>query len=296
MVCRVRKAIYGLKQAPRAWYLMVSKYIAEVLGFKTTVSDPCLFFQRSSSGRLMLIFLFVDDLQVGFHREDQAEWDALKAKLVERFQTKDLGPSTWILGMRIQRDRARRTITLDQELYVTKALERYGLLECKVQATPEAVGQSPLLNQTGHQTFMEMVGTLMYAGISCRPDITHAVHALASAMQAPTEWHLQAAKRVLRYLAGTKEVGLVFDSRNGSTLGDSQGRQHGVQVDVCAYADADWANDRVDRKSISGWVAKVNGDPVSWASKKQRTVALSTCETELYAEVEPSRRYSGSEV
>jgi hypothetical protein len=66
-------------------------------------------------------------------------------------------------------------------------------------------------------------------------------------------------------------------------LGDSRGQTR-TQVDVCAYADADWANGKGDRRSITGWVSKVNGDPISWASKKQRTVALSTCEAELYAE------------
>ena len=131
---------------------------------------------------------------------------------------------------------------------------------------------------------MEITGTLMYAAISTRPDIAHAVHYLASNMQAPTQRHMQAAERVLRYLAGTKDVGLVFGSRNGDTVGDSRGRKAQVQVDVCAFADADWANDKGDRKSISGWVAKLNGDPVSWSSKKQRVVALSTCEAELYAE------------
>ena len=124
----------------------------------------------------------------------------------------------------------------------------------------------------------------MYAAISTRPDIAHAVHYLASNMQAPTQRHMQAAERVLRYLAGTKEVGLVFGSRNGDTVGDSRGRRAQVQVDVCAFADADWANDKGDRRSITGWVAKLNGDPVSWSSKKQRVVALSTCEAELYAE------------
>jgi hypothetical protein len=104
-------------------------------------------------------------------------------------------------------------------------------------------------------------------------------------MQAPTQRHMQAAERVLRYLAGTKDVGLVFGSRNsGAAAGDSRGRKTQVQVDVCAFADADWANSKGDRRSISGWVAKLNGDPVSWSSKKQRVVALSTCEAELYAE------------
>jgi hypothetical protein len=287
MVCRLRKALYGLKQAPRNWYLLVSKFIAS-LGFKASASDPCLFHLRSRTGRLMLLFLFVDDFQVSFHRSDAAEWSALKAQLVQRFNTKDMGESKWILGMRIQRDRKLRTITLDQELYVTKALEKYGLAECKVADTPEAVGaaqQEPTeeqLKPADRQRYMEIVGTLMYAAISTRPDIAHAVHRLASNMLAPTRLHMAAAERVLRYLAGTKEVGLVFGSRNGDVVGDSRGRAQ-LQVDVCAYSDADWGNDKADRKSVTGWVAKVNGDPVSWASKKQRTVALSTCEAELYA-------------
>jgi hypothetical protein len=124
----------------------------------------------------------------------------------------------------------------------------------------------------------------MYAAISSRPDIAHAVHYLASNMVAPTARHMQAAERVLRYLAGTKDIGLVFGARNGDAVGDSRGHSTQVQVDVCAFADADWANNKGDRKSISGWVAKLNGDPVSWSSKKQRVVALSTCEAELYAE------------
>src|SRR3954452_16463724 len=105
-------------------------------------------------------------------------------------------------------------------------------------------------------------------------------------MQAPTEADMTAAKRVLRYLAGTKEVGLLFGANShagGLASGDSRGHTKQM-LSVCAYADADWANDKSDRKSITGWVAKLNGDPISWASKKQRTVAQSTCEAELYAE------------
>ena len=135
------------------------------------------------------------------------------------------------------------------------------------------------------QLFQEIVGTLMYAAVSCRLDIAHAVHALASDMQAPTGRSMLAAKRVLRYLAGTKEIGLVFGALAGGNISasDTRGRNSTV-VEVCAYADADWANDKKDRKSITGWVAKLNGDPISWSSKKQRVVALSTCEAELYAE------------
>ena len=123
----------------------------------------------------------------------------------------------------------------------------------------------------------------MYAGGSCRLDVVHCAHYLASHMQAPKQRHMRAADRLFRYLAGTAEVGIVFGSRSELTESDSRGRSL-MQVDVCAYADADWANSKSDRRSITGWVAKLNGDPVSWASKKQSVVALSTCEAELYAE------------
>lgn len=288
-VCKLHKSLYGLKQGPRNWDKLIHPFIIHEMGFGATISDPSLYFRRSRSGRLMMIYRFVDDLQGSHHLEDKAEFMTLMTLLQKRFNVKTMATSTWMLGMRITRDRKLRTITLDQELYITKALERYGLQQCRVVSTPEAVGAaievSAVLEEPADtQRYMEITGTLMYAAISTRPDIAHAVHYLASNMQSPTRRHMLAAERVLRYLAGTKEVGLVFGSRNGEQVGDSRGRKSQVQVDVCAFADADWANNKGDRKSVSGWVAKLNGDPVSWSSKKQRVVALSTCEAELYAE------------
>jgi hypothetical protein len=289
MVCKLLKSLYGLKQAPRNWDKLVHTFITQEMGWKATVSDASFYFKRSRTGRLMMIYRFVDDMQGSFHADDAAEFQESMRKLQQRFDIKQLQRSSWMLGMRITRDRKLRTITLDQELYITKALEKFGLAQCKIVSTPEAVGAADdraasLDESTDRQRYMEIVGTLMYAAISTRPDIAHAVHYLASHMQEPTHRHALAAERVLRYLAGTKSVGLVFGARNGETVGDSRGRGAQVQVDVCAFSDADWANSKHDRKSISGWVAKLNGDPVSWSSKKQRVVALSTCEAELYAE------------
>jgi hypothetical protein len=289
MVCKLHKSLYGLKQAPRNWDRLIHTFITSDMGFKATVSDPSLYFKRSRSGRLMMIYRFVDDMLGSAHPADAAEFREYVALLENRFKIKTMDSASWMLGMRITRDRQANTIKLDQELYVTKALERFGLQQCRTVSAPEAVGAATevgaqLDGPTDHQRYMEIVGTLMYAAISTRPDIAHAVHYLASNMQAPTLRHMAAAERVLRYLAGTKEVGLIFGSRNGGEIGDSRGRKSQIQVDVCAFADADWANDKGDRKSISGWVAKLNGDPISWSSKKQRIVALSTCEAELYAE------------
>jgi hypothetical protein len=290
LVVRLKKSLYGLKQAPRNWDRMIHNFITKEMGWSSTVSDPSLYYKRSRTGRLMLIYRFVDDMQGQFNKPaDEAEFTEHADKLRQRFNIKQMQTASWMLGMRITRDRAARTIKLDQELYVTKALERYGLTECKVASTPEVIGAATdttagLDDAAERQRYMEIVGTLMYAMISTRPDIAHAVHWLASNMQAPKRRHMLAAERVLRYLAGTKDVGLVFGSRNGDARADSRGRGTQMTVDVCAFADADWANNKGDRKSISGWVAKLNGDPVSWSSKKQRVVALSTCEAELYAE------------
>jgi transposase InsO family protein len=286
-VFKLEKALYGLKQAPRNWYLMVSMFLkakeAQDMGFTECVSDPCLFWKRTHTGRLILIFLFVDDFQVGYHRDDREEWTELKQLLINRFRTKDMGESKWILGMRIQRDRAAGTITLDQELYVIKALEKFGLGECKSMSTPALSAQEKESNEDGagvpadKDLYMQIVGTLLYATISTRPDISFAVQKLSRHMQTPLKRHMVAAERTLRYLSGTKELGLTF----GRTHQQTSNKQ---QLVVSAFADADWANDKVDRKSITGWVAKLCGDVISWASKKQRTVAQSTCEAELYAE------------
>lgn len=298
MVCHLKKSLYGLKQSPRNWYLLVSAFIVTNMGWRATVSDPCLFQKESRTGQLMLLFLFVDDMQVGFDAADEAEWEESHALLKERFNITDLGESKFMLGMRITRDRHARTIKLDQELYITKALEKFGLDRCKTAPTPgvqtssrsvptavdgqSTAVESPLRGRGGgessHQLidvklYQEKVGTLLYAAISTRPDTAYAVNKLAQHMQAPTAVDGKACDRVFRYLAGTKAHGLLFGRNSDS-----------ADVSVSAYADADWGSDHTDRKSITGWVAMLNGDPVSWASKKQKVVSQSSCEAELYAE------------
>lgn len=92
---------------------------------------------------------------------------------------------------------------------------------------------------------------------------------------------MRAAKRVMRYLSGTRQMGLMF----GRSQHNHNSSRNDELMVVAAYADANWGgNVGSDRKSIMGWVVTLNGDVVSWASKKQRTVSQSTCEAELYAE------------
>jgi hypothetical protein len=290
MVCRLKKSLYGLKQSPRNWWRLISGFLIDTLGFTATVSDPCLFVKRTACGERILLFLFVDDMQVAFPKSVEREWADAHRQLQERFNITDLGESKFMLGMRITRDRSARTIKLDQELYVTKALEKFALDQCKPKSTPGATVASDARDESAESSdldqpcelklYQEKVGTLLYAAISTRPDISFAVNKLTQRMQAPTMRDSEACDRVFRYLSGTKTLGLLFGRQpvNESTMTTTP------SVTVSAYADADWATDRVDRKSITGWIAMLNGDPISWASKKQKVVSQSSCEAELYAE------------
>lgn len=281
-VLRLDRSLYGLKQSPRNWNRLLSSFVVRTLGWTATVSDPCLFTKRSRSGRPMLLFVFVDDMQAFYDARDLSEWNESKRGLEQRFETKDLGESKWMLGMRITRNRAANTIKLDQELYVTKALERYGLSQGGIARTPAETNKGAHCQEDDRDgagapcdlaLFQEVIGVLLYAAISTRPDIAYAVGALARHVQSPKLRHLNAAWRVFRYLNGTRDTGLVFGREGRAST-----------MKLTAFSDADWASDKSDRKSISGWIARINGDPVSWQSKKQSSVALSTCESELYAE------------
>ena len=293
-VKRLLKALYGLCQSPRNWGILIHGFTKVDLQFQPTESDICLYFRRSRTGRLMLLYRFVDDFEGTYHTADRAEFMAVVEKLRVHFNIKVLPSTDSILGMRLTRDRAARTIKLDLESYIRAALDKYGLSDCNPAPTPMCVARSDASQQTeseqrpcDRQLYMEITGTVMYAACAVRPDIAFAAHRLASNMQAPTERDMVAAKRVLRYLSGTRTIGLVFGGRDDQvrSAAASESRGHNAQqVSVCAYADADWASDKTDRKSVTGWIAKLNGDLISWSSKKQRTVALSTCEAELYAE------------
>lgn len=280
---KLNKALYGIKQGPRRWDETVHPFVVKECGWAAAISDRSLYFKQSRTGQLMLLFRFVDDFKGASHARDHAEMEETIELLRAKFRVKVDRFATQFLGMRITRDRAARTIKLDLSKYITEALARYGLSECKTAETPEVVNGALTKAGTGsgtpcdRQAYMEMTGTLMYAAYACRADIAHAAYALASHMQAPMLEHLTAAKYVLRYLSGTRDVGPVFglEARSGA---DSK-----HMVDLSAFADADWANDKRDRKSISGWAIKLNGDLLSWSSKKQSVVSLSTCEAEMYA-------------
>ncbi len=265
--CHLKKSLYGLKQAPRAWYMRLRQEL-ESIGLKASEADAGLFVLCDGNMRTYVV-VYVDDILIAGH---MTGINVVKTILRDNFDVKDMGEATFYLGMEITRDRARHMLTLTQQRYAHDLVEKFGLADAK----PRSVPMSPsikLMKEDGDlledRQFSELVGGLLYMSVYTRPDIAHAVGALARYTSKPTTVHWQAAKGVLRYVAGTATTGI--------TYGRSEAKE------VIGYCDADYAGDVDTRRSTTGYVFILNGGVISWSSRLQPTVAASTTEAEYMA-------------
>ena len=250
-----------------AWHLRLKAEL-ETFGFTESSADPGLFIKHNGTMPIYLL-IYVDD--IGLISKDTKELQATKAKIMDTFEARDLGPCTYFLGMDIIRDRENRSIILAQHRLTNDLLSKYNMLEAKSLSTPLSAAtkltkEGEVLDQTEYP-YAQLVGSLMYLSVCTRPDISQAVGALARYMAKPTMAHWQAAKGVLRYLAGTADYGIVFTGGTG----------------LETYCDADYAGDIDSRRSTTGYVFILNGGAISWSSRLQQTVAASTTEAEYMA-------------
>lgn len=271
-VCKLQRSLYGLKQAPRVWYERLSEELGK-LGFTPCASDPALF-QRMDSTGPVFILAYVDDCLMAAPKGNTAVLDDIIARLQAAFDIRDLGEATVFLGMEITRERSDRHLHVTQTRYITELVGKYNLLEGRTRNIPFSPStplesEGTLLDRE-HCSYSELIGSLLYLTICTRPDIAWSVGALARFMSAPTKEHWTAALGILRYLSGTRDFGLVYTGASRDNL-------------LEGYCDADWAGDLDTRRSTTGFVFTVHGTAVSWASKLQRTVALSSCEAEYVA-------------
>ena len=270
-VCALKRPIYGLKQAGRRWYIKFCSVLVS-LGLVRCSVDHGIFYMRKDDSTLVLS-VSVDDLGIT-GTKDLTGW--FKKEISKHFDMTDLGPLRWILGIEVVRDRAKRTISLSQRAYIETIIARFNLEEAKPVVTPLEPGmtlsvlQCPSTPRQFEQMrdvpYREAIGSLMYAALGTRPDISYAVTTLSQFMQNPGRPHWEAAKRVFRYLKGTREEWLTFGEEEG----------------ILGYTDADWASSE-HRHSISGYTFLVDGGAISWSSKKQPIVALSSTEAEYIA-------------
>lgn len=269
MVCRLKKSLYGLKQASRTWNERFHAYVEE-LGFKRSASDLCLYVRGSGKSQVILV-LYVDDVLVVSPSEEIVL--EVKQALSKEFEMTDLGPVKSFLGMKIVRDADKKILRISQRSYLESLLVRFGMENCRPISTPMEhrlrLGKGDELKRID-KPYRELVGCIMYVSMTSRPDLAAAANYFSQFQTCFNEEHWTHLRRVLRYIQGTLNVGLVYQVDNDGVL-------------LEAYSDADWANDITDRRSVSGAVFKVFGATVSWFARKQPTVSLSSTEAELIA-------------
>jgi transposase InsO family protein len=285
LYCKLRKCLYGLKQASRAWYEKIHQALTN-MGFKALSADTCVYL-RSQGSILTVIALYVDDLLIASNSLEGL--NALKQALSHRFSMKDLGEAHYVLGIQIDRDRAARTLSISQREYVHKVLERFGMSDCKSVVTPlesnvkltkaDCPAPTAVKDTAFIRLYQSAVGAVMYAMMGTRPDIAFAVASLSQFSSNPGQSHWLSLKHVLRYLKGTMDYKLTY----GGTTDKSQSLHfHG-------FCDSDWGSNVDDRRSVTGYVFMLGGGAVSWQSKKQPTVALSSVEAEYMAATQATR-------
>lgn len=265
-VCKLIKGLYGLKQASRCWNHKFKHFI-EVFGFQSCKSDPCVFVSYRKDILIVLAIHVDDGLIIA---DDIGAINCVMKHLQDKFEMKvmDLG---CFLGLQIERN-DDGSIFIHQAAYAKRVLSRIEMVECTPVMTPSDPNQPMCSFENSESSkfpYRELIGSLMYLAVATRPDIAHAVGIVSRYLEKPTTTHERAAKRILKYIKGTINFGIFFPS-NDETL-------------LSGYSDADYAGDSDMRRSTSGFVFMFGGSVISWNSERQKSVSLSTTESEYIA-------------
>ncbi|RVW95625.1 Retrovirus-related Pol polyprotein from transposon TNT 1-94 [Vitis vinifera] len=265
LVCRLHKSLYGLKQASRQWFAKFSEAIQSA-GYAQSRADYSLFTRKQGKSFTALLIYVGDILITG---NDPVSIATTKKFLHSHFHLKDLGDLKYFLGIEVSA--SKNGIFISQRKYALEIIKDAGLLGAAPIDTPMERGlklsdKSDLLNDQGR--YRRLVGRLIYLTVS-RPDITYAVHVLSRFMHQPRKTHMEAAFRVVCYLKNAPGQGLFFSSNNDFRLR--------------AYCDSDWAGCPLTRRSTTGYCVFLGPSLISWRSKRQKTVSLSSTEAEYRA-------------
>lgn len=271
LVCKLKKSLYGLKQAGHEWNKCFNKYLVDEQKFKRLISDPCVYI-KSNKMDTIIVSVYVDDILIIC--KNRAVINEFKRRLNDRFAIEDIGECRRIIGIEVKQD--GQGIFIHQRNYTVDILKTFGMQDCNPAKTPLSQGEHLECQEESCENcdlvdstyYRAIVGKLSFLAMQTRPDIAFAVSSLARFNNNPHKKNLIAAKHVLRYLKGTVNCGIRYERKNQK---------------LYAFSDADWANCSQDRKSYTGFLIWFGGAPISWASRKQQTVALSSTEAEYMA-------------
>jgi hypothetical protein len=298
---KLHRALYGLHQSGRLWAELLIRTLLSIGFVPCTHGDPYVLVRLSRSGHTLYIGVYVDDMPTLVHPSDQAELQEVIHQLGTHFTITFTPAVHTLLGMRILRDAATGAYRIHQQAYVDKLLEQCGMAACNPCATPEptnaassassqqasdAAGEASAASGGGERArvtaanFRAVVGALFWLsnGARCAAN--------------PDEEALALARRVLRYLAGTRSHCLIYPAaaRAAATPHGAPAATAACSIPVLeAFSDSDYAGDEATSKSTSGALLKLHGSPVHWLCKQQSTVSRSSSEAEYVAAGECGR-------
>lgn len=266
-VCKLQKSIYGLKQSARCWNRALHAVLVK-MGFRQCQSDYCLYTRGYGLDRVLLL-VYVDDMLVRCRSPANiAEVYEAVAKVLD---VTNLGAVKYFLGFNIRCEKGIYSMQLTS--YIEALVKRFGLDDCKTAKTPMEAGymKADVLGQPFDDTtqYRSLLGAFFYVAVTARPDVAVSVSILGRRVSAPTDMDWKAARRIVKYLKGTKEMRLVFGPGDGWKL--------------TGYSDADWAGDQESRRSTTGFVFLFGSGSIVWTSRKQSCVSLSSMEAEYVA-------------
>ena len=273
LVYKLNKSIYGLKQASHQLHLKCHEVIT-LLGFEENIMDQCIY-QKVSESKICFLVLYVDDILLATNDRDLLY--KVKQFLSKNFDMKDMGETSYVIGIKIHREMSRGILDLSQETYINKVLERLNMKCCSPSVAPIVKGDkldlSQCLKNDFEQEYMKnipyalVVGSLMYARVCTRPDIAYVVGVLGRYESNLCIDHWKVTKKVIRYLQGTKDCMLTYKQTNC--------------LEVIGYSDSDYVGCVDSRKSTSDYIFMLDGGAVSWRSVKQTLTITFTMEAEF---------------
>ena len=277
---KLLKALYGLKQSPRAWNIHLNGQL-EKMGFNRLISDACIYIKKYTN-LLCIVAIYVDDIVIAGSNMDII--NEVKNNFKGNYQMKDLGPISNLLGCRIKQDLVLNTISMDQSFYAKNILKTFfpdGLsttespmssttilstVDCpKTEEEKEAMVKFP---------YRQAIGSLLWLAGGTRPDLSYAVAQVARFSSNPGIVHWKAIVKIFRYLQGTINLGIKYTlpvTTESNTL------------IIKGYCDSDHGRCTDTRRSITGFLYMMSSGPISWQSRQQVSVALSSMEAEYMA-------------
>ena len=274
VACKLIKSIYGLKQAARMWNKKLDESLKKH-GFQVSTADKCLYWKKVEDETIYII-VHVDDMLITSASKLLIKTTA--EKLEKEFSLTNLGELSSYVGITAERD-PNGIFYIHQRPYIEEIIKKFGLEDAKVSKIPLDTGYNKVQSEeedlADNELYQRLIGALLYLAVNSRPDISASISILSQKIKKPTKRDWTELKRVVRYLKGTKDLKLKLGGNNTDGL--------------VGFADADWAENRTDRKSNSGFIFTLNGGAISWSCRKQTCVSLFSTEAEYIALSEASQ-------